>query len=195
MITKFNLFVENSLFKTELEAYHRSDKESNLEELKLEFSNDETNVFGKAIYFSSSPDTTYQFGKYLGKYRIKLNNPLNLNIQITPEYANVLLKKFINKYKIEISYYDRELGETVNNYDFSEQYDDLQYGDFFLELQYLFFDSDGNKYFYDFIKNVLKFNSFYHYSDYGTNFINEIGDYGFCYGIYDENDIELLETF
>ena len=36
-------------------------------------------------------------------------------------------------------------------------------------------------------------NHFYHYSDFGTNYIDKKGDYGYCYGIYDSNDIEFLD--
>jgi hypothetical protein len=174
-------------------CYHRS---NNLEHLKnaefsLDYANNENSVFGKAIYFASSSDISYQLGKYLCKYEIKLYNPLNLNDEISNDKANELLTSFLNKYNVKIRYYNKDVLDMVEYYDFNEEYNNVQYGEFFLQLSDIIYIHDNVQiYYHDFIKNVLGYNSFYHYSDYGTNFLTEKGDYGYCYGLlYDNEDM------
>ena len=167
--------------KTLFTVYHRSNSNNHLEKLNFEKADSEDSVFGQAIYFSSSSDTTSQLGHYMGKYEIVLDNPLNLNIEFSPNRANELMNIFIKKYDIE-----------DDEYDFNNEYDVVSYGNLFLEIQE-FSWGESSKYIHDFITSYLGFNSFYHYSDYGTNFIDDFGDYGFCYGVYNENDIKFID--
>jgi hypothetical protein len=164
-------------------VYHRTSSQEHLEDLSFEHSDDEESVFGQAVYFSSSSDTSYQLGEYMGKYEIVLDKPLNLNIDIGNDKANDIMNIFLVKYGLE-SYLDYM--------DFNDSYDNISYGNLFLELQDLTW-GESNKYYFDFIKNYLGYNSFYHYSDYGTNFIDELGDYGMCYGIYEDSDIKFID--
>lgn len=130
-------------------------------------------IFGKAIYFSESPNITSLFGKYVCKFSITLKKPiLDMNQKITKERARELVSKF-NKMFIE--YMD------VN-------YDDVsQIGDIFMQDYYTY-----SKYYEPFIKS-MGFNSFKYYSNYYTDFINYKGDYGLCYGIYDTQDITYVD--
>ena len=176
-------------------CYHRSDSLEHMEnnQFNLEFSNYENSIFGKALYFAQSPNISTQLGKYICKFKIKLDQPiLNLNKSITTNQANKLLNLFNKKYNTKIDYYNKELGENVNSFDFNENYNSVQYGEFFLELQDIL-RPQPNQYYEDFIRNVLKCNSFVHYCDYGTNFITEKSDYGLCYGIYNPNNIKFVD--
>ena len=121
-------------------CYHRSDSLEHMEnnQFSLEFSNSEDSIFGRALYFAQSPNISNQLGKYLCKFKIKLDKPiLNLNKEIAPMEANKLLSLFNNKFNTKIDYYNKDLVENVQHYDFSEDYDTVQYGEFFLEVQYI----------------------------------------------------------
>jgi hypothetical protein len=192
MITSINEFKKQ--IGKRIQAYHRS---NNLEHLTnadfiLDFHDDEYSIFGQAIYFASSPNISGQLGKYLAKYSIVLEEPtLDMNQSMTPEQANTLLKKFVGTYKTQISYHDKDKWETVDTYDFNNDFDEVQYGEFFLELQEIMKELP-NRYYKNFIQS-LGYKSFKHYSDYGTNFVTEKGDYGYCYGIYKKEDVKFID--
>lgn len=164
--------------ENKLICYHRSNELQHMEnnDFSLELSANDS-IFGKAIYFSESPNISSQLGKYLCKFKIKLDSPvLNLNQEMTNEQANILLQKFNKLYNTNIEY------------DFNYLFEGVQYGEFFLELQ----EFEMNAYFTSFIKH-MGYNSFVHYCDYGTNFITKPGDYGKCYGIYNTSNIEFVD--
>jgi hypothetical protein len=192
MITSINEFAKQQAKR--IQVYHRS---NNLDHLTtadfiLDFHDDEYSIFGQAIYFASSPNITNQLGKYLAKYSIVLEEPtLDMNKSMTNKQANTLLKKFVDTYKTEINYYNKELSEQSTTYDFSNDYDGVQYGEFFLELQEIM-KVLPNKYYKNFIQS-MGYKSFKHYCDYGTNFITEKGDYGYCYGIYKKEDVKFVD--
>ena len=175
-----NIINENN---NEIICYHRSnDKEHMIaNNFNLELANNDNSVFGKAIYFASSSDITYQLGKYICKFKIKLENPLNLNIELSNEEVNNLFNIFKRKYKVN------------DVYDFNENYDGVQYGEFFLQIQDMLYLDNINNSYKDFIENVLGYKSFYHYSDYGTNFITNKGEYGYCYGLYNTQNIKFID--
>lgn len=187
--------INNNNNQKEIIVFHRS---NSLEHMKnnqfdLEYSDKEYSIFGRALYFASSGQISNQLGKYLCKFKIKLDKPiLNLNKIITNKQANNLLKLFNQKYNTKIDYYNKQMGESINTFDFNENYDGIQYGEFFLELQDIL-KPQPNQYYEDFIRNVLKYNSFVHYGSYGTDFITEKGDYGLVYGIYNPKDIKFVE--
>lgn len=192
MITSINEFAKQQA--KNIQVYHRSNSLEHLTtaDFDLDYHDDEFSIFGQAIYFASSPNITGQLGKYLAKYSIRLEEPtLDMNTSMTPEQANTLLKKFVDTYKTEIEYYNRELSEQSKTYDFAVDFDEVQYGEFFLEVQDIM-KGQPNKYYRDFIKS-LGYNSFKHYCDYGTNFITEKGDYGYCYGIYKPEDVKFID--
>lgn len=179
-LKKYESFSSNDNLESII-VYHRSTNNKYLEDLSIEKSRDVESLFGKAIYFSSSPSTSSNMGKYMGKYEIKLDKPLNMNKEISNDIANKLYSIFSTRYNIELE-----------SFDFDLEYDGVQYGEFFSEISQ---DTlwDANKYFNDFIKNYLGYNSFYHYSNYHTDFITEKGDYGLCFGIYNKSDIKFID--
>jgi len=71
-------------------AYHRAKNSTHLDNLTIDDTNTdyEFSIFGKAIYFSSSTMTSNTFGNYMDRYEIVLDNPLNLNIEMTNDDAN-----------------------------------------------------------------------------------------------------------
>lgn len=175
-------------FEKWMTVFHRSDDYQHMErgDFSLEKADEESSIFGKALYFASSPDISGQLGKYKCKFKIKLNQPvLNMNKEMTCQEADKLMEDFVNRYNLELP-----INESDEIYSFSDEYDGVQYGDLFLEMQNML---EGNKYFMDFIRNFLKYDSFIHYCDYGTNFITEKGDYGFCYGIYNPEHIRYVD--
>lgn len=181
-------------------VYHRSNFEHDYNtKFDLSKSDDEYSVFGKAFYFASSGNISSQLGKTLHKFKIRLEKPtLNLNDEISNDEANKLLERFLNKYKLKINYWDKENDiDDKDTYDFNDDYNGVQYGEFFLQIQDIVDNGNStpNVYYYDFIRNELGYNSFKHFSDYGTNFITEKGDYGYTYGIYNPDDIIFIESF
>ena len=175
---KYDLFTES--IKDGLVVYHRAKSGAHLEDLKIDNAEHVMSLFGKAIYFSSSPMTSNELGNFIGKYEISLDNPLNMNIEISNEKANELYSIFYKRYSI-----------GFDEYDFNDEYENVQFGEFFGEISESS-NWEHNKHFYDFIKNYLGYNSFYHYSSYHTDFITEEGDYGLSYGIYNEDDITFI---
>lgn len=157
-------------------CYHYSNKRDHLinNDFKLEFTSEES-IFGQAIYFTSQPIPP-EFGKYYAKYEIILNNPLNLNSVINEKEADDLLIKFneVNNLSIQI--------------DFSD-YDQIQYGAFFEALDSIKSIPIYRQYYKDFIQK-LGYNSFYHHSNFFTDFEYNPTKFGYCYGIYDPKNIK-----
>jgi len=181
MKTRFNQFI-NENRKEGIICYHRSNDYEHMVngEFTLEHSNDVT-MFGQAIYFAESPNISQNFGEYICKFEIKLQEPvLDMNSEITSEYANQLVTKFNEMSKLKISY------------DFNILYDDgIQFGDFFSELNELY-NWDYSIHYQKFIQS-LGFNSFKYFCTYHTDFRHTRGDYGLCYGIYNPNDIKFVD--
>ncbi len=173
--------VEKELNNNEIICYHRSDSYEHM--VDGDFSLDlmkDVALFGRAIYFAESSNISPQLGKYLCKFSIKLQEPvLNMNNEISNEEANSLLKDFNEMFNTEIEI------------DFNEDYNMVQYGEFFGEISELY-NWDHNKYYKKFIEH-LGFKSFKYFGNYHTDFIIERGDYGLCYGIYNTNDIKFID--
>lgn len=170
----------------EIICYHRS---SSLEHMlagdfHLSKAKDES-IFGHAIYFSSSPDITTYFGKYLCKFSIKLDEPvLNMNKKISRYETNILLKDFNNMFKTNIKY-------NFQN-DFYDFKGGVQYGQFF-DIISEYERTDYNKNFRNFIQNYMKFNSFKYYQNEWTDYMMEKCDYGTAYGLYDNKNIKYMD--
>jgi hypothetical protein len=145
MWTSFEKFINES-HEPKFTVYHRSNDYEHMvdNDFKLEYSHNENSVFGRAIYFASSPNISSQLGKYICKFKIKLDSPLDLNKEISNDEANKLLKIFLKKYNIN------------NSYDFNEDYKGVQYGEFFLQIQdMIILEKNVNSYYKDFIQNEL----------------------------------------
>jgi len=181
MKTKFNQFLNESK-NSGIICYHRSNDYEHMEraEFTLEFSNDVT-MFGRAIYFAESAGISQEFGKYMCKFEIKLQEPvLNMNDEITSEYANELLVKFNDMFNLKI------------DYDYDLLYEDgMQYGNFFCEINDLY-NWDYAIHYQKFIQS-LGFNSFKYFCTYHTDFREDEGDYGTCYGLYNRKDIKFVD--
>ena len=161
-------------------CYHRSDDYEHMVkgEFSLEYSNDVA-LFGHAIYFAESPNISQQLGKYICKFSIKTQSPvLNMNDEMSAESANLLLKKF------------NKISNAKIGYDFDDEFGKIQYGEFFNEISgYMW---NYNSFYKQFIKS-LGYNSFKYFGNYHTDFLYNKGDYGLCYGIYNEKDIEFVD--
>ena len=159
-------------------VYHRSDNLKHMLDcdFKLEYSAD-NNLFGRAIYFSTSPNINHEyFGKYICKFSIIPDEPiLNMNIKISKEHANNLLNEYNTMFK--------------TNIEFDFEFDIISYGDFF--------DNVGvdwkTKYFQTFIQKHLGFNSFKYYQNFDTDFVSKRTVYGSCYGIYNPKNIKFID--
>lgn len=162
-------------------CFHRSNEFEHMENGSFSTAkNDAIALFGPAIYFAQSHSISQQLGKYICKFSIQLKTPvLDMNKEVSNDYANQLLVKFNEMFKTDIVF------------DFNNEYDNVQYGEFFVEIAEAY-NWDYNIYFPTFIKS-LGFNSFKYFCNYHTDFINEKGDYGLSYGIYDPSDIKFLD--
>lgn len=180
-------------------GYHRTNSPDKIANngLSLKYADDKYSIFGKALYFSSKPDISNQFGKSTLKFEIYLQPPLlNMNKQIKPEEANKLLYTFAKRYSLEVpTTFDKDYNKIP--YSFNEYYYSVMYGEFFLELSEIF-NAEGvnaNAYFYDFIHNYLNYNSFYHFQNYHTDFIEKKGDYGYAFGVYDNSNVKFIRIY
>jgi hypothetical protein len=178
MKTFNNYFLFENKNNTNIICYHRSNDYKHMvnNDFKLELS-DEFAMFGKAIYFSESPNIDTMLGKYICKFSINLEKPiLDLNKNITETEAKELIGKF----------------NTMFNKNIDLFYEDIQQiGDIFYEINE---DTNWNLtvYYEKFIKS-LGYKSFKYFGNYYTDFINKRGDYGLCYGVYNPNDITFVD--
>jgi len=166
-------------------VYHRSDELSHMEraDFDLSKSDDEFSIFGQAVYFSSSPSMSKALGKYICKFEIQLEDPiLDMNESITLAEADKMLADFNKMFK------------TDYEIDFTEGYeDDMQYGQFFLEINDLDeWEPRPNTHFKDFIHS-LGYKSFKHFTTYDSDFRTDEGDYGTVYGIYNTRNIKFVD--
>lgn len=171
-----------------LTVFHRSNDLSHMKQanFSLDYADGGNSIFGAAFYFSSSNAISKQLGKHMGEFTIELAQPsLNMNDQLTVTQAQNLWHSFLQKTGLKVSYSER--GDEYDEYDFDD-YGAVDFGNFFLELQ----DKvpNSNAHFKDFIQG-LGFKSFFHYQDFGTNFVEE-EDCGYCYGIYDPSCIKYI---
>ena len=178
-------------------AYHLSNQLEHMlqADFRMEYSSDYS-IFGKAIYFSSSPDIQYapmNEGKkpYCCKFEITLEEPiLDMNRLIPVFEADRLLKDFksIMEDKHESLYL-----RGLLNYTFKKEYDDtIQMGEFFERVGS--FGNDGlTKYYHYFIHNYLGYNSFQYFQNSYTDYVTEKGDYGISYGVYNKKNIKFLD--
>ena len=165
-------------------CYHRSNGFEHMENNQLSIDNaDDMTLFGKALYFASSSDISQQLGKYIGKYSIKLEEPcLDLNKEIDIEEINDIVVRF-NKLS----------NKNFTSQYLNEEYEDVQIGDILVEIS----DEYGweyNKYFKDLIQSY-GYKSFKYFTTYHTDFRNDLGEYGYCYGIYNDSDAKCIEVY
>lgn len=159
-------------------CYHRSNDYKHMVNNELTINDaDDFALFGKAIYFSDSPNISQQFGKYVCKFSIVLSEPcLDMNKSISIDEAKNIVNKFNEMFntKFELFWEDIEqFGDIFNNINEDTAWDYTKYyKDFFTSLGY---------------------KSFKYYSNYHTDFINKKGDYGLCYGVYNDNDISFID--
>ena len=91
--------------KKEIIVYHKS---NNLEHMvncdfKLEKSHEDKNIFGKAIYFSTSPNAYW--GKYCCKFSITPDEPiLDFNKEISLRESNELLHFLMGLYSMDTKF-------------------------------------------------------------------------------------------
>lgn len=116
------------------------------------------NLFGRGIYFFNISECLGQFGKYTYKCLIKPLKTLNFNKNITGRRAQSLFTEYKKFTKIK------------TDFDFSEEYETLQIGEFFETIEENEFDDN----YYDNIRLFiisLGFDSFKFYSNCSTNYI------------------------
>jgi hypothetical protein len=162
-------------------------------DFKMDHSSD-ISIFGRAIYFSSSPDIRFypmRGGKkiYTCKFEITLEEPLlDMNREIPVFEANRLLNDFRIILENKNPTYLREL----QNYNFESEFKDtIQMGEFFDTIYTRHVES--SKYFDYFIHNYLKYNSFQYFQNSLTDYITEKEDYGISYGVYDKKNIKFID--
>ena len=162
-------------------CYHRSSSFEHMENGDLTIENaDERALFGHALYFSSSSDTSQQLGKYIGKYSIKLQEPcLDLNKEISAIEQQELVDRFN---KISNSNFETDIDDKL--------YPNVQFGDILVEIADEY-NWDCNKYFKELIESY-GYKSFKYFGDYHTDFRHKIGDYGYCYGVYNNDDVQFI---
>lgn len=160
-------------------VYHLSDELSHLKrcDFRLEYSKNE-NLFGHAIYFSTSSGIHSMFGKYMCKYLIYPDEPiLNMNEKLSQKNAKKLIEEFNTMFKSDISF---DILDRINCY-----------GDLFEEMGGNYWED--NKYFKTFIQEHMGYNSFKYYQNSLTDFIHRKGDYGLTYGIYNPKNIKFVD--
>lgn len=166
---------------SEIICFHSSNDLEHMENanFSMEMSNDVA-LFGHAIYFSESSNVD-QFGKYLCKFSIKLDQPvLDMNKVINGREQQTLLDKFNKMFNTKI---EMDIDDNL--------YPNVQYGDFFGEISDTY-NWDYNIHYKKFIQS-LGFNSFKYFGNSHTDFIDRKGDYGLCYGIYNPNNIKFID--
>lgn len=166
----------------EVICYHRSNYLEHMinSDFSLEQAHDVA-LFGHAIYFADSPNISQQLGKYICKFSIKLENPiLDLNKKINGNEQQKLLDLFNKMFNLNI---ESDIDDQL--------YPNIQFGDLFGEISETY-DWDYNKFYQKFIKE-LGYNSFKYFTNYHTDFVNQKGDYGSCYGIYNTNNIKFID--
>ena len=178
-------------------AYHLSNQLEHMlrADFRMEYSS-EYSIFGKAIYFSSSPDIQYapmNEGKktYCCKFEITLEEPLlDMNRLIPIFEADRLLKDF----KAIMEDKDKSLYlKGLLNYSFEKEYDDtIQMGEFLYRID-SFGNEDLTKHYDYFIHKYLQYNSFQYFQNSFTDYMTEKGDYGISYGVYDKKNIKFID--
>jgi len=189
----YNQFLLESKNSKEIIVYHVSDSLEHMlkADFRLEFSKD-ASLFGKAIYFSTSPNIYYKPSSdkkiYKCKFSIIPEEPLlDLNKEMLVDEADKLLEDFISLFKIQ-----KSSEYKIHEYKFNRNFDNsVQYGEFFEKIAKLTW-WDYNKFFKDFIQN-LGYNSFKHYQTGWTDFSDEEGDYGSAYGLYSPKNIKYID--
>jgi len=162
-------------------VYHASHSLDHLERAKFDMSMaSDGSLFGRAIYFSSSGNIrSSMFGKYLCKFKIRLDKPvLDMNTEITNQEAYTLLDRFNKQFNTNIQV------------DFDTNYDGMMYGWFFEELNGR--DWEHTPRYFEFIR-ALGFQSFMYCQDGLTDFVDTCGDYGRVYGLYNTKNIKFID--
>jgi len=166
----------------EIICYHRGNSLEHM--MKADFSLEQANdvaLFGHAIYFSESPNISQQLGKYICKFSIKLDEPvLDMNKRINGAEQQKLLDLFNKMFNLNVK---SDIDDKL--------YPNVQFGDLLGEISDTY-NWDYNKFYQKFIKE-LGYNSLKYFGDYHTDFINEKGDYGTCYGLYNTKNIKFID--
>ena len=197
MIT-FTEFLLEAKGKKKLYVYHLSNQLDHMlkADFRMEYSS-EHSIFGKAIYFSSSPDIQYSpmnEGKktYCCKFELNLEEPvLDMNRDIPLFEANRLLKDFNEIMEDKISKLPHKLYD-LERYRFEKDYDEsVQMGQFFEKIMST--DYSLCKYFDFFIRKYLQYNSFQYFQNSHTDYVTERGNYGISYGVYDKKNVKFVD--
>lgn len=201
MITFTQFLLENkSKSKGKVIAYHLSNQLDHMlkADFRMEYSG-EYSIFGKAIYFSSTPNIQYapmNEGKktYCCKFEITLEEPLlDMNREIPIFEANRLLKDFNEIMEDKNSNFSHKEGYNLQRYNFESEFDEtVQMGEFFETIMNRG-DYHLGIYFDFFIRKYLQYNSFQYFQNSFTDYIPERGDYGISYGVYDKKNIKFLD--
>ena len=185
MKSLINKLLREGLLKennNEIICYHRSNNLDHMMngDFSLEQANDVA-LFGHAIYFSDSSNISQQLGKYICKFSITLDKPiLDMNKKINGIEQQKILDLFNKMFNLNI---ESDIDDSL--------YPNVQLGDLLGEISNAY-NWDYNKHYHEFIKK-LGYNSFKYFSDYHTDFINQKGDYGICYGIYNVKNIKFID--
>jgi len=160
------------------------------------------NIFGKAFYFSNSNGNIGQFG-LSSRYKVTLENTLDLNKEISLMVADKLYAKFsqiipLKEYSFLENYWV-DMGEVDEEaLDLSDQ-DPIQIGEF-LEQVMEVSGADIDLIYNNIGKFIMSmgYDSFKHYADSGTNYRLEKpwGKYDevfITYGLYDASKIETID--
>lgn len=196
MIT-YSEFISESK-KKGIIAYHLSNQLEHMEnsDFRMEYAS-EVALFGKAIYFSSSPNIRYQpmnEGKktYCCKFEITLDEPvLDMNRLIPVYEGDRLLKDFLALVEDK----DERNPEVYKfrGYKFGNNFDEtVQVGQVF-EVITGKCNWELNKYYDFFINKWLGYKSFKYFQNSWTDYETEKGDYGISYGLYNPKSIRFVD--
>jgi len=196
---KYEQFLLESESKNKVIAYHLSNQLEHMlkADFRMEYSSEDS-IFGKAIYFSSTPNIRYypmNEGRktFCCKFEITLEEPLlDMNRDIPIFEANRLLKDFNEIMEDTNPNFLHKDGYNLQRYNFESEFDEtVQMGEFFETI--MNHGDDLGKYFHFFIRKYLQYNSFQYFQNSHTDYITERGDYGISYGVYDKKNIKFLD--
>jgi hypothetical protein len=196
-----NFLVESSLKKKGIIfAYHLSNQLEHMEnsDFRMEYAS-EFALFGKAIYFSSTPNINYKpmnEGKktYCCKFEITLDEPvLDMN-RIIPVYeGNRLLRDFITLVEDEDKDENNSELYKFRGYNFDHDFENTMLVGEVFETITSKCNWELNKYYDFFIRKWLGYNSFKYFQNSWTDFETEKGDYGISYGLYNPKSIRFVD--
>lgn len=197
MITYSEFILENKKEKGIL-AYHFSNQLNHMlkGDFRMEYAS-EIALFGKAIYFSSSPMIRYapmNSGPktYCCSFKIHLDEPILDMNRIIPIYeGNRILRDFYQL--VEDRNEENPILYKLRGYNLEQDFEDtIQIGEVFGMITEKC-SWDLNKHYDFFIRKWLGYNSFKYFQNSLTDFEPERGDYGISYGVYNPKSIQYVD--